>query len=99
MDLGEEDQLRASPALQEADIVVVVSGFNGLVLANYLARAGLEVAGVECARTIDGGLSTEEITLPLFYKRSEGRVEAESHLRGQRVSAENVSQSLGSPSS
>jgi len=64
--LGKEDQLRASPALQEADIVIVGSGPNGLVLANYLARAGLEVAVVECARTIGGGLSTEEITLPLF---------------------------------
>lgn len=41
-------------------------GPNGLVLANYLARAGLEVAVVECVRTIGGGLSTQEITLPLF---------------------------------
>jgi phytoene dehydrogenase-like protein len=66
VDLGKGDLLRASPALQEADIVVVGSGPNGLVLANYLARAELEVAVVECAQTIGGGLSTEEVTLPLF---------------------------------
>ena len=58
--------MRPAPALEEADVVVVGSGPNGLVLANYLARAGLSVAVIECARTIGGGLSTEEITLPLF---------------------------------
>ena len=51
---------------EAADVVVVGAGPNGLICANYLARCGLEVAVVESGRKVGGGLSTEEVTLPLF---------------------------------
>jgi phytoene dehydrogenase-like protein len=51
---------------QAADVVVVGGGPNGLVCANYLASAGLEVAVVEAGPRLGGGLKTEELTLPLF---------------------------------
>jgi phytoene dehydrogenase-like protein len=51
---------------ESADVVVVGGGPNGLICANYLARCGLEVAVVEAGSKLGGGLSTEEVTLPLF---------------------------------
>lgn len=52
--------------MEEADVVVVGGGPNGLICSNYLARCGLEVVVVEAGRRLGGGLSTEEVTLPLF---------------------------------
>jgi phytoene dehydrogenase-like protein len=49
-----------------ADVVVVGGGPNGLICAGYLARCGLEVVVVEAGPRLGGGLSTEEVTLPLF---------------------------------
>ncbi|MFN2613647.1 MAG: phytoene desaturase family protein [Actinomycetota bacterium] len=48
------------------DIVVVGGGHNGLTLAAYLARAGLDVGVYEMAPHAGGGASTEEVTLPGF---------------------------------
>jgi len=48
------------------DVAVVGAGHNGLVLATYLARAGLSVGVYEMAHNVGGGASTEEVTLPGF---------------------------------
>ena len=51
---------------KEVDGIVIGSGHNGLIAANYLAKAGKQMLVLESQPTIGGGLSTEEITLPLF---------------------------------
>lgn len=51
---------------EEVDGVIVGGGHNGLVTAAYLAKTGLRILVVEASSHIGGGLSTEEITLPLF---------------------------------
>ena len=48
------------------DIAVIGAGHNGLTLAAYLARAGLDVGVYELADHVGGGASTEEVTLPGF---------------------------------
>jgi phytoene dehydrogenase-like protein len=48
------------------DGIIIGSGHNGLIAANYLARAGAQVLVLESQPHIGGGLATEEITLPLF---------------------------------
>lgn len=51
----------------EVDGIVIGGGHNGLVAANYLARAGAQVLVLESQPRLGGGLSTEEgVTLPLF---------------------------------
>ncbi len=49
------------------DVIVIGGGHNGLIAANYLARAGLSVCIFERRLEIGGGLSTEESTVPGFY--------------------------------
>jgi len=46
------------------DAIVIGAGENGLVLGNYLGKAGLSV--IVCERRLEsgGGLSTEEFTIP-----------------------------------
>ncbi|MGH2735526.1 MAG: phytoene desaturase family protein [Actinomycetota bacterium] len=58
--------MRILSGVEEADVVVVGGGPNGLICSNYLARCGLEVVVVEAGARLGGGLSTEEVTLPLF---------------------------------
>jgi len=49
------------------DGIVIGSGQHGLILASYLARAGLKVLLLERRLLYGGGLSTTEVTKPGFY--------------------------------
>lgn len=48
------------------DVVVVGGGHNGLVVAAYLAKAGVDVCVVEKQDKVGGGVITRELTLPGF---------------------------------
>ena len=50
--------------MQSFDGVVIGAGHNGLTLASYLSRAGLEIAVLERNARIGGGCTTDEPTLP-----------------------------------
>jgi phytoene dehydrogenase-like protein len=50
----------------EHDIVIVGAGHNALVVAAYLAKAGLDVGVVERRDFVGGGAQTRETTLPGF---------------------------------
>ena len=57
-----------SKALQKTyDGIVIGAGHHGLILASYLASAGLDILLVERRLTYGGGLCTREVTLPGFY--------------------------------
>ena len=49
------------------DGIVIGAGHHGLILAGYLARAGLDILLVERRLSYGGGLCTREVTLPGFY--------------------------------
>ncbi len=49
------------------DGIVIGAGHHGLILASYLARAGLKILLVERRLDYGGGLCTREVTLPGFY--------------------------------
>ena len=49
------------------DGIVIGAGHHGLILAAYLARAGLDILLVERRLDYGGGLCTREVTLPGFY--------------------------------
>jgi phytoene dehydrogenase-like protein len=49
------------------DGIVIGAGHHGLILACYLARAGLDILLVERRLDYGGGLCTREVTLPGFY--------------------------------
>ncbi len=48
------------------DVIIIGSGHNGLILGNYLVKAGLNVVIIERRLEAGGGLSTEEITISGF---------------------------------
>ena len=48
------------------DAIIIGGGHNGLILGNYLAKAGVKTLILERRIEIGGGLSTEEITIPGF---------------------------------
>ncbi|MER5436869.1 NAD(P)-binding protein [Streptomyces sp. NPDC002588] len=50
-------------AVRACDAVVIDAGHNGLVAANYLANAGLDVVVVEAGERI-GGMTSSEYSIP-----------------------------------
>ncbi len=52
--------------MEKHDIVVIGGGHNGLTLACYLAKAGLDVCVVERQDIVGGAVATRELTLPGF---------------------------------
>lgn len=53
-------------SMKEHDVVVIGAGHNGLIVAAYLAKAGLDVCVVEMQDMIGGCIITRELTLPGF---------------------------------
>lgn len=58
--------LAQQPVPSEADVVFIGAGHNAMVCAVYLARAGLRVLLLESQPDVGGGVTTQEVTLPLF---------------------------------
>lgn len=52
--------------MQEHDIIVIGAGHNGLIVAAYLAKAGLDVCVAELQDMVGGCVMTKELTLPGF---------------------------------
>jgi len=52
---------------QDYDGIIIGAGQHGLILASYLAKAGLRILLVERRLSYGGGLSTREVTKPGFY--------------------------------
>ncbi len=52
--------------MEKHDVVVIGGGHNGLAMAAYLAKAGLDVCIAERLDKCGGGVLTEEVTLPGF---------------------------------
>ncbi len=52
--------------MEEYDVIVIGAGHNGLTVAGYLAKAGLNVCVLERAGFIGGEAITRELTVPGF---------------------------------
>jgi len=52
---------------KDYDGIIIGAGQHGLILASYLAKAGLRILLVERRLNYGGGLSTREVTKPGFY--------------------------------
>ncbi len=53
-------------AAEKHEVVVIGGGHNGLIVAAYLAKAGVDVCVVEMKDEVGGGVITKELTLPGF---------------------------------
>ena len=52
--------------MEKHDVIVIGAGHNGLTLAAYLAKAGLDVCVIERQDIVGGAVATRELTLPGF---------------------------------
>lgn len=52
--------------MEQYDVIVIGGGHNGLTIAAYLAKAGVNVCVLEKNSYVGGSTSTEEVTLPGF---------------------------------
>jgi phytoene dehydrogenase-like protein len=57
--------------MTEHEVVVIGAGHNGLTLAGYLAKAGVDVGVVESRAFIGGGAQTRENTVPGFKQETD----------------------------
>jgi len=62
--------------MADHDVIVVGAGHNGLTLAAYLTKAGLDVCVLERQEFIGGACATREITVPGFRHDPCGTVHA-----------------------
>lgn len=53
-------------AVEKHEVVVIGGGHNGLIVAAYLLKAGVDVCVVEMKDEVGGGVITKELTLPGF---------------------------------
>ncbi|MBU2608701.1 MAG: NAD(P)/FAD-dependent oxidoreductase [Chloroflexi bacterium] len=51
---------------EQYDVVIIGAGHNGLIVAAYLLKAGLNVCVVESEDKVGGGVISRELTLPGF---------------------------------
>src|SRR5690606_41487761 len=58
--MQEDSGLQSAPLRDDADVLVVGGGHNGLVCAAYLAAAGLKVTVLERRGVVGGAAVTEE---------------------------------------
>lgn len=56
----------ANENTNDADVVIIGGGVNGLTTACYLAKEGLDTVILEKRPIVGGGATTEEVTLPGF---------------------------------
>ena len=56
----------ANENTNDADVVIIGGGVNGLTTACYLAKEGLDTVLLEKRPIVGGGATTEEVTLPGF---------------------------------
>jgi phytoene dehydrogenase-like protein len=60
--------------MEKHDVVIIGGGHNGLIVAAYLAKAGLDVCVVELQDIVGGCVVTRELTLPGFKHDPAGAI-------------------------
>lgn len=71
--------------MEKHEVVVIGGGHNGLIIAAYLAKAGLDVCVVEMQDKCGGAVLTEELTVPGFkqdpFSADHGTIQSNPLLR------------------